>query len=127
MTDLFEKATRDKIRIPSSKGALTAEDLWDLPLTQLNSLAKIAYRKVQISDEIDFLNDKTKEDEEAKLTLDLILYILDTKKDEKEQRKKAVELKAQKEKIKEIIVKKQDENLESKSEEELLKLLEEMK
>ena len=44
---MFERATREKFRFNSPQGALSAEDLWDLPLTSdranranLNDIAK---------------------------------------------------------------------------------------
>lgn len=43
-TNLFELATRQAFRFPSTKGELTVEDLWNLPLTseRNNSLDKVA-------------------------------------------------------------------------------------
>jgi len=37
MTDIFARATRAKLRFPSVQGALSVEDLWDLPLTTTRS------------------------------------------------------------------------------------------
>lgn len=64
MTDintLFVKASRQKLRIPSGRGELTVEDLWDLPLTSANNasldgVAKALHRKVKAdSEEISFV------------------------------------------------------------------------
>ena len=37
--NIFEQATRAKIRYHSPNGLIGVEDLWDLPLTSLNSVA----------------------------------------------------------------------------------------
>ena len=36
--NIFEQAARQAFRFESPKGFLTVEDLWNLPLTQRNSL-----------------------------------------------------------------------------------------
>jgi hypothetical protein len=123
---MFEKASRLKLRFETSKGILFVEDLWDLSLTDLNKIAKSYNKTIKESEEEDFLREVTKEDKVTKLKFDIVLHILTIKKEEKEAAAKREEKKAKKQKILEILAKKQDETLEGKSEEELLKELEEL-
>ena len=37
--NLFEIASRNKLRVPTTKGDLTVEQLWDLPLKSANGLS----------------------------------------------------------------------------------------
>lgn len=58
---IFEKATRNKMRIPCAKGALNAEDLWDLPLTSrtgvdLDTLAIGVHRQLKAVAEESFVS-----------------------------------------------------------------------
>jgi hypothetical protein len=120
---MFEKASRIKLRFNAHCGVITTEDLWDLTLIQLNALAKNLNKEVKSSQEEDFLKDILPEDTIPKLKFDLVLYVLNTKKQERTARLEAKEKKARKEKILEIIAKKQDNALEEKTEDELLKEL----
>jgi hypothetical protein len=123
---MFEKATRQKLRFQTSVGFIGVEDLWDLPLTKLNSLAKNLNRELKTAEEEDFLQEKSSEDVETKLKFDIVLHILSTKKDEKKARETSIARKAEREKILGILAKKQDDALENMSEDDLRKKLEEL-
>ena len=120
---MFEKASKIKLRFPSSKGMLTTEDLWDLSLQQLNSLAKDLNKKVKESVEPDFLEVKSDSDTITKLQFDIVIQVLTKKKEEGTARAEAAANKAKNARILELIGKKQDAALENLSEEELKKLL----
>lgn len=120
---MFEKASKIKLRFPSSKGMLTTEDLWDLSLQQLNSLAKDLNKKVKESAEPDFLEVKSDSDTITKLQFDIVIQVLTKKKEEGTARAEAAANKAKNARILELIGKKQDAALENLSEEELKKLL----
>lgn len=116
---MFEKAARLKLRFNTVKGLLTVEDLWDLPLTKLNEIAKGLNKKLKTIEEEDFLEEVSKEDEQAKLEFDIVIHILNTKKKEKDIQKNMVKKKAEKQKILDIIERKQDSSLEDLSVDEL--------
>jgi hypothetical protein len=121
---LFEKASRLKLRFQSTKGILSTEDLWDLSLQDLNALAKKLNRQIKNMSEEDFLQEETKEDKETKLAFDLVIHVLNVKKEERQKEKDRTEKKAKKEKLLDILAKKRDQSLEQMSEEDLLKELE---
>jgi len=123
MNNLFEKATRIKMRFNTEFGLINTEDLWDLKLKDLNKIAKDLNKELKTSGEEDFLEEKSQEDRDLKDAFDIVLHILNTKKDENKKKKEAAVIKAKKEKIREIISKKKDESLEGKSIEELEKEL----
>ena len=123
---MFRKASRTKLRFRTSKGYLSTEDLGDLTLQNLNSLAKSLKKKLREDDEEDFLEEKSEEDTATKLQFDIVLHVLETKKEENKARKDAVGKKAEKQKLMGALEKKQDKSLEDLSEEELIKKIDEL-
>ena len=122
--NIFEVATRKKYRYPY-KGMITTEDLWDLPLTALDSIYKTLNKQAKQSQEESLLNTSaTNETLENQIVI--IKYIVATKQQEQVDRLKEKERAEQKQKIMEILADKQDETLKGKSVEELQKMLEEM-
>ncbi len=117
---MFEKASRLKLRFDTERGIVSCEDLWDLSLQELNRIAKALNKDIKSLEEEDFLEDVNAEDAIVKLKFKLVIYILDTKKEERRKLKEAVEIKAKKEKILCLIAKKQDGVMEEKSVEELM-------
>jgi len=77
--NIFERASRRKLRFVSVVGDLTTEQLWDLPLTakgerpDLDKLARYVARELKELDEGSFVK---KEPNEAKIEMELRLEIL---------------------------------------------------
>lgn len=120
---MFKEASRIKLRFTSRKGDLTVEDLWDLSLTELNTIAKRLSQDLKDSKEENFLEEKTAEDLETKLGFDIVLDIIKTKQAVNKKKREAVDRKEKKEKIMALISEKKDEGLKQKSVEELEKEL----
>lgn len=123
--NIFEYAVRNKIRFPF-KGMISVEDLWDLSLTNLDSIYKTLNKQVKQSEEESLLSEKESVDTELEVQIAIIKYIVDVKKKEKEAKDKAAEKKAQKQKIMSIIASKENEALQNSSLEDLKKMLEEL-
>lgn len=122
--ELFERASRERIRFESRKGLLSVEDLWQLPLTKLNDIAVDLHKKVEASGTITFIETRSKENKTLQLKLDIAKHIIQVKLTEKEARNQKLVIAEKKAKIKELIEKKQDEALGEKSLEDLQKELE---
>ena len=125
MEKMFEYATRNKVRFPF-KGLISAEDLWDLSLTNLDSIYKTLNKQVKQSEEESLLNTKTTVDKELDIQIAIVKHIVAVKLAEQEAREKASAKKAQKQKIMAIIASKQDEALQNSSVEDLQKMLDEL-
>ncbi|MCM3387224.1 hypothetical protein M3649_03645 [Ureibacillus chungkukjangi] len=121
----FEVATRSKMRFPF-KGLISVEDLWDLSVTNLDSIFKVLNSQLKQVKEESLLETKTKEDKELDAKIEIVKYIVKVKLEEQESRNKAQEKKEQKQKILEILSTKQNESLQNKSEEELKAMLEDL-
>lgn len=120
---MFEQAVRQKLRFKLSNGFVTTEDLWDLSLQSLDTLAKSLNKQVKESEEESFIATKTKENKELELKFEIVKYIIKVKLQEAEDKKAKVERSARKAKIKEILEEKENESLKGKTTEELLKEL----
>ena len=125
MEKMFEYATRNKVRFPF-KGLISVEDLWDLSLTNLDSIYKTLNKQVKQSEEESLLNTKTTVDKELDVQIAIVKHIVVVKLSEQEAREKASAKKAQKQKIMAIIASKQDEALQNSSVEDLQKMLDEL-
>jgi hypothetical protein len=124
--EMFIKATRKKMRFPY-KGQATVEDLWDLPVTELDKIFKLLNAEAKKAQEESLLETKSEESEKLAVRIGIIKYIVSVKLEEKKEAELAKERKEQKQKIMEILASKHDEELKGKSVEELEKMLEELK
>lgn len=118
---MFEKATRQKLRFESVKGFMSVEDLWDLPLesssgkANLNDVARAVHRDLKAEDQISFVSAQPKTDEIAQLKMDIVKHIIQVKLAEADAAKQLRDAKEKKQKIMEIMSRKQDAALESAS------------
>lgn len=122
---LFEKAVRNKYRF-NYRGVLTVEDLWDLNVEALDQIFKSLTKTAKEASEESLLSTPSKEDEELNNKIEIVKYIVKTKLEEKAKAKEAYENKAKKQRLLEIIKRKEDAQLENMSIEELKRAMEEM-
>lgn len=125
MENMFEYATRNKVRFPF-KGQISVEDLWDLRANDLDTVFKTLNRQVKQSEEESLLVTKTAEDTALDVQIAIVKYIFDIKMQEANARLLDKERKAQKQKIMAILANKQEQELQNKSVDELQKMLEEI-
>lgn len=98
--------------------------MWDLPLIQLDNIAIALNKKLQESKTESFIKTRTKDTTELELKFNIAKHIIDVKLQEQEDRLLESEKKAKRQKILDLMAKKQDAELEGKSLEELAKELE---
>lgn len=120
---MYKKASRLQLRFNTTKGLLSVEQLWHLPLSQLDSLAVSLETEYKKSGKKSFLVAKSEKDKELKLMFDIVLDVLTTKMEETAAAKEVADTKAHNQKILELIKRKQDSELEGKSIEELESML----
>lgn len=121
---MFDQATRLKLRFESNKGLLSVEQLWDLPLTTLNELAKNLNRQIkEVGDDEDFISEKSSVDSQVQLRFDIAKHIIGVKLKERNDTQTAQDRKAHNQTIMALIEQKQQQELAGKSVEELKALL----
>jgi len=127
MTDIFEYAVRYKLRFASTRGDLTVEQLWDVPLRSrddfnLNMVAKAANKSLKAAAEESFVDTKrTTAQVRLETAFEVVKHVIDVRLAEEATAKKRVENKAEREKLLQILAEKQDGKLSALSENELKK------
>lgn len=124
-SELFINATRANYQFPF-RGMINVIDLWDLSLTNLDSVFKTLNAEVKKSEEESLLNTKSKEDEEISNKIEIVKYIVGVKLDEKKKRENAKKNAEMRQRLLEIKAKRQDAALENMSDEDLDKALAEL-
>ena len=124
-TNIFEVATKQAFRFPF-KGIISTEDLWQLPLTSLDSVFKSLNSELKQVQEESMLNTKSAHDKKLDRKIAIVKYIVGVKLEEADAKSKEKSNSEQKQKIMEILKSKQDESLQNMSEEELKAMLEDM-
>ena len=129
--NMFEIASRLKLRFQTDKGNLAVEDLWDLPLTSnsgrtsLDSLARDRFNALKQADEsVSFVAPATKADPTLQLSFDIVKRIIDVKVAERNEREEARVKAEKKQKIMALIEQKENAALEGQSLDDLRKQLE---
>ncbi len=123
--DIFEYVVRNKVRFPY-KGNITAEDLWDLPVTGLDNIFKTLNSQAKQSKEESLLDVKSNEDEILDIQIAVVKHIVGVKLEEKAAKERKAENRAKKQKIMEIMAARNDKMLENASDEDLQKMLAEL-
>lgn len=123
--NIFEYATRHALRFPY-KGSQSVEDLWVMPVTELDKVYKTLNKQVKQSEEESLLSTKSSIDTELEVQIAIVKHIVSVKLAEKEAVEKASAKKAQKQKIMSIIATKQDEALQNSSIDDLKKMLDKL-
>jgi hypothetical protein len=127
--NIFEYATRHKLRFQSIKGELTVEQLWDVPLRarlpgdtsfNLNVIAKDANKAFKEVSEENFVdNTKTVTHVRLEMVLEVVKYVIEVKLAEEEAAKNRAAKKLQKDKLLAVLAEKQDGKLSELSIKEL--------
>ena len=116
--NLFEIATRSKLRFPSTKGELSVEDLWDLSDKDLDvDYKNLKDQEVKSSEES--LLDDANVDPKLTAAIGIVKYIFTTKRNERLAEKERINKKLTQRKYIDALSKKQDEAIEKMSEAEL--------
>lgn len=89
--NLFQVASRKKYRWETAKGLITAEDLWDLKLTDLDKIAVSLDEKVMKAGGKSFISTPKPGAVEDKDKLDIVVEIITIKVAEAEAKKLATE------------------------------------
>lgn len=116
---IFMRGAKHKLRFITSRGELPIENLFDLDLTELDSLAVEAETAWKNSKGKSFLEKKNKKDKTAKLKFDILLTVLNDKVTMEDRNSTALETKRHNAHIDELIAKKKEDDMSQMSVEEL--------
>ena len=119
--ELFKLAAKEKYRFPF-RGNISVEDLFDLTTSQLDVVYKELKSQVKESSD-SLLKEVSTEDKELKNKIEIVKTIFEDKKTEAVQKEQVLAKKQRKERIKELIAQKKDQDLVDKSIEELEAML----
>lgn len=123
--NIFEQATRVKLRFETSKGMITVEDLWDLPLTSatgkvnLDDIARDHYNQLKETATVSFVEKPAKANPTIALGFEIVKQIIEVRLAENVAAAQAKENKDRKERLLVVIENKENEVLTSKSLDEL--------
>jgi hypothetical protein len=128
-TILFEMASQMKFRYPY-KGMITTEDLWDLSPAQLDIVYKNLTKELKTIDGDSLIASKSADEgvkaNELKNKIEIVKYIFHGKEQAAELHRMVAESAAKKQRILDVLARKQDNALENMSEDELKKMLDEL-
>ena len=124
--NIFERASRGKLRFASPVGELTTEQLWDLPLTatgnrpNLDALARAVFAELKGLDEGSFVTQKPDPRRaDMELRLDLLKHVIAAKLEAKAAAEKAVADAERKRKLLNALASKEEAQLAGLTKEEI--------
>lgn len=129
--NIFELASRKSLRYSTTKGQLSVDNLWQLPLVggslNLDNIAVELHKEIEQTTTTSFVNRVSNPElDDNKLRMEIVLHVIKSKQDEQDAKvaKKAIE--SEKAKLQSLIDSKKDEALSSLSIEELEKRISEI-
>ena len=130
--NIFEYASRNKLRFESSIGLLTAEDLWALPLTSknkvnLNDIGVALRTRIRAEPEESLVETTVTKNVALEVAFDIVKHIIDVKKVELAERQSAAERAAKIKLLTDLKTQKEIDDLGNKSIEDLQKEIDALK
>lgn len=131
--DIFKKAAKRKLKFNTEIGAITTEDLFDIPLslsairhpaTSLDIIARGLSKSIKDQSDESFVGE-SKVDADLQLRFDIVKSVIESKISDQKKAEKSLATKERNQKILEIMSRKKDAELEGKSLEDLQELLKE--
>jgi hypothetical protein len=123
--NIFEMALRQKLRFASTRGELTTEQLWDLPLISndsfnLDNVAKTVNNALKATSEDSFVATSTNPEKPVlELKLEIVKHVIGVRLQEVAEHQNAASKAAERRRLLEILSKKQDAELENLTPEEI--------
>ena len=124
--NLFEVASRQKLRFMTNKGLVTVEDLWDLPLSVVDATAQNVKAQLDEVQGESFLRNRKEVDKntENALRLEVLKYIINVRQDEDEIKVIAREKAARRRQLIDLLAQRDAEADSKMTREDILKELE---
>ena len=116
---MYKEALQKKLRFKTNKGMITTEDLFDLSLQNLNTLAIMLDKKISEAPKKSFIEELPAEENDDELRFSIVKDVINIKLKARKDNIDKAQADAQKKRILEILAKRNDEELENKSIEEL--------
>lgn len=119
--NMFELASRQRLRFTAPNGSIGTEDLWDVPMTTLDTIAKTLRRELRDNEE-SFVK-PTAKNTKAELAFEIVKYVIEVRMAEDARKKTLKENTAKRQHLLEILERKQNASLETMSAEDLQKMI----
>lgn len=120
---MYKEALQKKLRFKTNKGMITTEDLFNLSLQNLNTLAIMLDKKISEAPKKSFIEELPTEENDDELRFSIVKDVINIKLKARKDNIDKAQADAQKKRILEILAKRNDEELEKKSTEELRAML----
>lgn len=113
--NIFEQASRQKLRFDTAIGMLSVEELWALPLTTTNGKVNLDQIAVALNKELkgseESFVSNSKRNELLQLRFDVVKYIIETRLQENEAKTAEVQRAANIQKMDELIAAREQQDL----------------
>jgi hypothetical protein len=122
----FEEASRLKLRFSTNRGELSTEDLWELSLESLDTIAKATNKLIKADSEESFIGKKSTATTQLDLKLDILKRVIEVRLQERDARAARADKNAKLAQLRDIAMNKANEKLISMSEEDINKMISEL-
>lgn len=118
-----KRASKQKLRFPGSKGPLSTEDLWELNLESLDTLAISIDKQLESTGTESFIGKRNTTNTLLELQLEILKHVIEFKLAEKDVKAKRAEKSIKIAKLKDALMEDENKELVSMSKEDKLKML----
>lgn len=124
--NLFAIATAKKFRFESNRGVLSVEDLWDVPMTELDVIYRRLNKQLRDVQEESLLENTRRGITDLEMKVELVKSIFAAQQEQSEDAKNRAERRAKKQHLMNLLAEKQGEELKGLDAKRLQKMIAEL-